>query len=80
MSNQKQKQELVEEEIKEETIPQEEIKEETKEQSLIKKDDVLLIISSAKARASRLAQTSISMSCREVLAMLNGIRDSVEKL
>ena len=47
---------------------------------LVSKDDVLEIITSAKARASRTAQTSISMSCREVLAMLNGIKDSVEKL
>ena len=46
----------------------------------ISKDDVIVIITSAKARASRTAQTSISMSCREVLAMLNGIKDSVEKL
>ena len=47
---------------------------------LVSKDDVIAIITSAKARASRTAQTSISMSCREVLAMLNGIKDSVEKL
>ena len=47
---------------------------------LVSKDDVLEIITSAKTRASRTAQTSISMSCREVLAMLNGIKDSVEKL
>ena len=47
---------------------------------LVSKDDVIAIITSAKARASRTAQTSISMPCREVLAMLNGIKDSVEKL
>ena len=47
---------------------------------LVSKDDVLEIITSAKARASRTAQTSISMSCREVLALLNAIKDRVEKL
>ena len=59
-----------------------EIKEDKCEETskLISKDEVLEIITSAKARASRTAQTSISMSCREVLAMLNGIKDSVEKL
>ena len=89
MSNQKQTQKVVEEikEIPEATIGemvQTEI-DTTDEQSvetskLISKDDVIAIITSAKARASRTAQTSISMSCREVLAMLNGIKDSVEKL
>ena len=90
MSNQKQTQKVVEEEIKE--IPEATIGEmvqaeidTTDEQSVktskfISKDDVIAIITSAKARASRTAQTSISMSCREVLAMLNGIKDSVEKL
>lgn len=90
MSNQKQTQKVVEEEIK--GIPEATIGEmvqteidTTDEQSvetskLISKDDVIAIITSAKARASRTAQTSISMSCREVLAMLNGIKDSVEKL
>lgn len=99
MSNQKQIQKAVEEEIKDipETtigeITQEEIcdvvdekgteiiQDECEETSkLVSKDDVLEIITSAKARASRTAQTSISMSCREVLAMLNGIKDSVERL
>lgn len=89
MSNQKQTQKVVEEikEIPEATIGemvQAEI-DTTDEQSveiskLISKDDVIAIITSAKARALRTAQTSISMSCREVLAMLNGIKDSVEKL
>ena len=89
MSNQKQTQKVVEEikEIPEATIGemvQAEIYT-TDEQSvetskLISKDDVIAIITSAKARALRTAQTSISMSCREVLAMLNGIKDSVEKL
>ena len=90
MSNQKQTQKAMEEEIKE--IPEATVGEmvqaeiyTTDEQSvetskLINKDDVIAIITSAKARASRTAQTSISMSCREVLAMLNGIKDSVEKL
>ena len=90
MSNQKQAQKVVEEEIKE--IPEATVGEmvqaeidTTDEQSvetskLINKDDVIAIITSAKARASRTAQTSISMSCREVLAMLNGIKDGVEKL
>ena len=90
MSNQKQTQKVVEEKIKE--IPEATVGEmaqaeidTTDEQSVetskfISKDDVIAIITSAKARASRTAQTSISMSCREVLAMLNGIKDSVEKL
>lgn len=90
MSNQKQAQKVVKEEIKE--IPEATIGEMVQaeidtadEQSvetskLINKDDVIAIITSAKARASRTAQTSISMSCREVLAMLNGIKDGVEKL
>lgn len=99
MSNQKQTQKAMEEEIKE--IPEATIGEITQEEicsvvdekgteiiqdeceetsKLISKDEVLEIITSAKARASRTAQTSISMSCREVLAMLNGIKDSVEKL
>ena len=90
MSNQKQTQKAVEEEIKE--IPETTIGEMVQaeidtadEQSvetskLVSKDDVIAIITSAKARASRTAQTSISMSCREVLAMLNGIKDSVERL
>ena len=90
MSNQKQAQKVIEEEIKE--IPEATIGEMVQaeidtadEQSvetskLINKDDVIAIITSAKARASRTAQTSISMSCREVLAMLNGIKDGVEKL
>lgn len=99
MSNQKQTQKAMEEEIKE--IPEATIGEITQEEicsvvdekgieikeneceetsKLVSKDDVLEIITSAKARASRTAQTSISMSCREVLAMLNGIKDSVEKL
>lgn len=99
MSNQKQIQKAVEEEIKDipeatiGEITQEEIcnivdekgteitQDECKETSkFVSKDDVLEIITSAKARASRTAQTSISMSCREVLAMLNGVKDSVEKL
>ena len=99
MSNQKQAQKAVEEEIKDISeatigeITQEEIcnivdekgteitQDECEETSkLVSKDDVLEIITSAKARASRTAQTSISMSCREVLAMLNGIKDGVEKL
>ena len=89
MSNQKQAQKVVEEikEIPEATVGemvQAEI-DTTDEQSvetskLVSKDDVIAIITSAKARASRTAQTSISMSCREVLAMLNGIKDGVEKL
>ena len=89
MSNQKQTQKVVEEikEIPEATVGemvQAEI-DTTDEQSVetskpISKDDVIAIITSAKARASRTAQTSISMSCREVLAMLNGIKDGVEKL
>lgn len=90
MSNQKQTQKAVEEEIN--NIPEATIGEMVQaeidtadEQSvetskLVNKDDVIAIITSAKARASRTAQTSISMSCREVLAMLNGIKDSVEKL
>lgn len=90
MSNQKQTQKVVKEEIKE--LPEATIGEMVQaeidtadEQSvetskLINKDDVIAIITSAKARASRTAQTSISMSCREVLAMLNGIKDGVEKL
>ena len=90
MSNQKQTQKAVEEEIND--IPEATIGEMVQaeidtadEQSvetskLASKDDVIAIITSAKARASRTAQTSISMSCREVLAMLNGIKDSVEKL
>lgn len=90
MSNQKQTQKAVEEEIND--IPEATIGEMVQaeidiadEQSietsnLVSKDDVIAIITSAKARASRTAQTSISMSCREVLAMLNGIKDSVEKL
>ena len=90
MSNQKQTRKAMEEEIKD--IPEATIGEmvqaeidTTDEQSVetskpISKDDVIAIITSAKARASRTAQTSISMSCREVLAMLNGIKDSVEKL
>lgn len=99
MSNQKQTQKAMEEEIKE--IPEATIGEITQEEicsvvdekgteiiqdeceetsKLISKDEVLEIITSAKARASRTAQTSISMPCREVLAMLNGIKDSVEKL
>lgn len=90
MSNQKQTQKAVEEEIN--NIPKATIGEMVQaeidtadEQSvetskLVNKDDVIAIITSAKARASRTAQTSISMSCREVLAMLNGIKDSVEKL
>ena len=99
MSNQKQAQKVVEEEIKEiqeatiGEITQEEICNVVDEKGteiiqdecegtskLINKDDVIAIITSAKARASRTAQTSISMSCREVLAMLNGIKDGVEKL
>ena len=99
MSNQKQIQKAVEEEIKD--IPEATIGEITQEEicnivdekgteitqdeceetsKLVSKDDVLEIITSAKARASRTAQTSISMPCREVLAMLNGVKDSVEKL
>ena len=90
MSNQKQAQKVVEEKIKE--IPEATIGEMVQaeidtadEQSVetskfISKDDVIAIITSAKARASRTAQTSISMPCREVLAMLNGVKDSVEKL
>lgn len=99
MSNQKQTQKVVEEEIKD--IPEATIGEITQEEicnivdekgteiiqdecqetsKFVNKDEVLEIITSAKARASRTAQTSISMSCREVLAMLNGIKDSVEKL
>ena len=90
MSNQKQAQKVVEEEIKdiaEATIGemvQAEIdtadEQSVETSKLINKDDVIAIITSAKARASRTAQTSISMSCREVLAMLNGIKDGVEKL
>ena len=90
MSNQKQTQKAMEEEIKD--IPEATIGEMVQaeidnadEQSVetskpISKDDVIAIITSAKARVSRTAQTSISMSCREVLAMLNGIKDGVEKL
>ena len=90
MSNQKQTQKAMEEEIKD--IPEATIGEmvqaeidTTNEQSVetskpISKDDVIAIITSAKARVSRTAQTSISMPCREVLAMLNGIKDGVEKL
>ena len=78
MSNQKQTQKVVEEKIKE--IPEATVGESVKTSKLVSKDDVIAIITSAKARASRTAQTSISMSCREVLAMLNGIKDSVEKL
>ena len=90
MSNQKQTQKAMEEEIKD--IPEATIGEMVQaeidaadEQSvetskLINKDDVIAVITSAKARASRTAQTSISMPYREVLAMLNGIKDSVEKL
>ena len=90
MSNQKQAQKVVEEEIKdiaEATIGemvQAEIdtadEQSVETSKLINKDDVIAIITSAKARASRTAQTSVSMSCREVLAMLNGIKDGVEKL
>lgn len=90
MSNQKQTQKVIEEEIKETPeatigeMVQAEIgtaNEQSVETSkLINKDDVIAIITSAKARASRTAQTSISMPCREVLAMLNGIKDGVEKL
>lgn len=83
MSNQKQTQKVIEEEIKE--IPEATIGEVTQDEceetsKLVSKDDVIAIITSAKARASRTAQTSISMPCREVLAMLNGIKDGVEKL
>lgn len=90
MSNQEQTQKVIEEEIKE--IPEATIREMVQaeidaanEQAVetskfVSKDDVIAIITSAKARASRTAQTSISMSCREVLAMLNGIKDSVERL
>lgn len=78
MSNQKQTQKTVEEEIKE--IPEATVEELVETSKLVSKDDVIAIITSAKARALRTAQTSISMSCREVLAMLNGIKDSVEKL
>lgn len=90
MSNQEQTQKVIEEEIKE--IPEATIREivqaeidAANEQAVetskfVSKDDVIAIITSAKARALRTAQTSISMSCREVLAMLNGIKDSVERL
>lgn len=90
MSNQEQTQKVIEEEIKE--IPEATIREMVQaeidaanEQAVetskfVSKDDVIAIITSAKARALRTAQTSISMSCREVLAMLNGIKDSVERL
>ena len=78
MSNQKQTQKEIEEEIKE--IPEATVGESVETSKFVSKDDVIAIITSAKARASRIAQTSISMSCREVLAMLNGIKDSVEKL
>ena len=82
MSNQKQTQKVVEEikEIPEATIGEMAQAESVETSKFISKDDVIAIITSAKARASRTAQTSISMSCREVLAMLNGIKDSVEKL
>lgn len=90
MSNQEQTQKVIEEEIKE--IPEATIREMVQAETdaadeqavetskFVSKDDVIAIITSAKARASRNAQTSISMSCREVLAMLNGIKDSVERL
>ena len=90
MSNQKQTRKAMEEEIKD--IPEATIGEmvqaaidTTNEQSvetskLISKDDVIAIITSAKARVARTAQTSILMPFREVLAMLNGIKDGVEKL
>ena len=90
MSNQKQTQKAMEEEIKD--IPEATIGEMVQaeidnadEQSVetskpISKDDVIAIITSAKARVSRTAQTSIAMPYREVLAMLNGIKDGVEKL
>ena len=90
MSNQKQTQKVIEKEIEE--IPEATIGEIVKAEidtadkqsaeisKLVSKDDVIAIITSAKARASRIAQTSVSMSCREVLAMLNGIKDGVEKL
>lgn len=44
------------------------------------KSAVQEIVAQAKARVTRLAQTNISMSCREVIAMLNGIKDGIEKL
>lgn len=48
--------------------------------SQIDKGKAVEIIMSARTRVSRVAQTSISMPCREVFAMLNGIKDSIEKL
>lgn len=90
MSNQKQTQKVIEKEIEEISeatigeIVKAEIdtadKQSAETSKFVSKDDVIEIITSAKARASRIAQTSISMSCREVLAMLNGIKDGVEKL
>ncbi len=77
MSNQKQTQKVVEEKIKE--ISEANVGE-VETSKFVSKDDVIAIITSAKSRALRTAQTSISMSCREVLAMLNGIKDGVEKL
>lgn len=65
-------------EIDKESLLEPEIEPTTAESDLVSKSTVLDIISRASARISRI--NGVTIAVREVRAMLNGIREDVEKL
>lgn len=65
-------------EIDKESLLEPEIEPTTAESDLVSKSTVLDIISRANARTSRI--NGVTIAVREVRAMLNGIREDVEKL